>query len=1397
MYDVSPFDINASHDLQCAHVVKCTEQFVDNDMHDDNVTCTGLNVDSALYHDKEYIDSTCTTNDSISMVSDDNHRIDGVQSQGRDSSEMSKFLGNFPLNVDHLEMSQKQCLYDTLFTNKDIFVTEDNPSLGHTTLVEHHIRLKSNAKSCHQRAHRLSPEKKDILRYQLDELLKQGIIAPVSDSEDVPITSPMLLVSKVRHKSKTGSAERKNAQQEALHSYRFCCDFRYLNSQMEEFRYTLPDLEDLTESFSSSVPNFLTSIDLSSGFFQMGISPDSTKYTAFNTCFGTYKFLRLPMGLRTSPNTFQLLMDKVLRGLTFQAVLCYLDDVLCISETFDEHMKVLDEIFKRFKAAGLKLNPKKCKFAQSEVCYLGHSISSKGISPPKDRVEAIQSFSRPHNIKALRRFLGMVGWFRKFIPNFGVVAEPLYYLLRKDVPFIWGNTQQSAFEKLKTLLCDSPILAFPRYDLQFRLAVDTCSKGIGYMLYQYHPSENGEHILRVIRFGSKSLSKWQKSYGPTKLELLGMTTAIMDCAAYLRCNFFVVECDHQALQPLFRKKLKGAIYERWLTLLQQFNFDIVYKPASQMVVVDALSREPISANDGKPFESPDEIDPYFPDIPEMKGNIRLPSGQPLMQALRSTDSDSEVVRETNFIQVLPTSLPRSHVVDLKGFESDDGYDGDSEDEISLLKRENDLPRKGLTAKPSVCSGIDLHGIEPKDGTILECSRNSEPVEPIQTTLTPDKHPHNQYNFDQSQDDDIGGENRDSVFDRETEVDSVDNLPAYTCTTDMNTPTGDEAPSAEENMSSTSDIFAHIDQILGKGNVSITSLKELQHMDIRLKPLLTYLQEDKLPSEQKLARQIILESSDYIIIDELLFHSRVSKTKRASTLSAYQFVLPESLHLSVVKFCHESTLGSHGGIQDTIDKMKDRFFFKGMASYIANFVRSCEQCQSRKVTKRHTQEGIKAFPTPSLPFQVWEADLYGPLPTSYRGNTYIFTAVDLYSKFLVATPLANKDAMSVATALFDLFTSYGVCETLITDCGTEFTAQVTEKVCELLRLEKQFTPPYTHHCLGACERTHRTLAERLTPLVKEDERTWDTFLQGTVFSMNTTVNSSSGFSPFEVIYGHRPRFPLLSADVNLDAVPGDHHVFVATMCKRLEHIRTEMEEHVANSKQRMEDRVNSKSNPLQVKAGDYVYLLHGGNSLGRKLHDRYQGPLVVQELCSDHTVKLRNPKTGQISDSVIHMNRLKMAFVREPHPSPYFLGNVSSKTTIKHVDAQTQVLTEEFTSTTGLGVDCNQSDRDTAVRVEVPRMLNERPSPELIPLRPKRNIRKPLRYQSSSAEISTDSASPFYKIKKIIGQRLCGGQKEYLVQFSGEPTQNAMWVAYEDLNAKCQGLVRSKPPPVLN
>lgn len=282
-----------------------------------------------------------------------------------------KFLSNFFFKNKLIKVN-KTLLTETLCRNRDIFVTKENPDIGLTNVVEHQIHLKPDAEPKHQRPYRLPPDKKEVLRHQLKELLRQNIIAPVDKSENVPITSPIVLVSKP---SKPKGKLTDLTKEQSLSYYRFCCDFRYLNSVTQEFRYNIPDLQELTESFADKTPNFISSIDMSKGFFQMPISKDSTKFTAFNTCYGTFKFLRLPMGLKTSPNSFQLFMDKVLHGLTFKSVLCYLDDVLICYETFDQHIKDLQEVFDRFRTAGLKLQPSKCHFAQQKCIFLGHEIS--------------------------------------------------------------------------------------------------------------------------------------------------------------------------------------------------------------------------------------------------------------------------------------------------------------------------------------------------------------------------------------------------------------------------------------------------------------------------------------------------------------------------------------------------------------------------------------------------------------------------------------------------------------------------------------------------------------------------------------------------------------------------------------------------------------------------------------------------------------------------------------------------------------------------------------------------------------------------------------------------------------------------------------------------------------
>ena len=268
---------------------------------------------------------------------------------------------------------------------------------------------------------------------------------------------------------------------------------------------------------------------------------------------------------------------------------------------------------------------------------------------------------------------------------------------------------------------------------------------------------------------------------------------------------------------------------------------------------------------------------------------------------------------------------------------------------------------------------------------------------------------------------------------------------------------------------------------------------MQRADNNLSPIIKFLTTGALPKSQKQARKILLLQSQYAMFNDMLYHSRVAKAQRTKTLSHYQLVLPAVLINTVLKLYHESPMGGHGGIQDTLNKIKETYYFDKMSVIVGNYVKSCDDCRKRKRTTHKTKATITAFPTPTGPFQVWEVDLYGPLHISLKGNVYVFTAADMFSKFTFAKPLANKDALSVSNALFHLFASFGVCSTLISDQGTEVTAKVTREVCKMLGVEQQFTPSFMHHCLGALERKHAPLAEKLTPFMHSDCKNWEDML----------------------------------------------------------------------------------------------------------------------------------------------------------------------------------------------------------------------------------------------------------------------------------------------------------------
>ena len=1336
------------------------------------------------------------------------------------NEDFEKFKSHIPSSSD-LSPDEQNQLYEVLYKHKQVFTTPEHPDIGFTPLVEHKISLKPDAQTKHQRPYRLPPDKREVLRHQLDELLNQGIIAPVDEHENVPITSPIVLVAK-RNKPKLDPGN--ITKEQSLSSYRFCVDFRYLNTQTQDFRYTIPDLQELTESLADTTPQYMSFLDMSSGFFQIGISADTAKYTAFNTCYGTYKFMRLPMGLRQSPNVFQLLMDKILKGLTFVSVLCYLDDVCICSSSFSKHLQDIDDVLTRFEQSGLKLGPAKCKFGVTKGVFLGHEISRSGIKPPASKLEIVKDYPEPQTRKELERAIGFFNWFRKFIPNFSAVANPLHKLLKKGTSYVWTQECACAFATLKQLLLNSEALAYPRFDLEFRLAVDTSAKGIGYMLYQVHDHDQ----KRVVRFGSKGLSKWQQSYGPTKLELLGVITSVLDCASYLRGRHFVIECDHQALKPLFQKQLKGAIYERWLAILQQFDCDIQWKSASQMVVPDSLSRMPkytdiLSC-------SPDEEDEFFPFVPENPTKVRLMSPDGNTQALGINrvgianqpdlyDADTEdninhkqcvlpkrvhKLRNKNF-KVPELVTTKTLISDSKdascmtvcenmscSSETDENDNINLTDNVMLDNNDNVISSSGTDAPCDV---------NPSDNPVLDNTGNEN--SPLETDEPCDMNP------------------VDSVVEKDGVLENNSNVnhqimdmttPSYT-TSEMSAISTDKyaSPCTSDNDSDVSTSHTESDSmdsqtstdsschpVFTQLDMTPETIRNCQNVDSDLKPIIKYLNTGKLPKSQQLSRKILLQQSDYILLDGMLFHSRLAKSKRTQQQSHYQLVLPKSMIQTVLQLYHESPLSGHGGIQCTIDRVKEHYFFDRLTTIVTDYVRSCADCQKRKLTNTRMKNAVTSFPSPSQPFSVWEIDLYGPLPCTSKGNAYLFTAVDLFSKLLFVKPIPNKDAASVCEVLLELFTQYGVCDTLISDQGSEFTSKVTREICSMLQVPQQFTPSFVHHCLGACERTHRTLATKLTPYMNDRCNNWDVMVPAIVFSMNNSVNSSTGYSPFEILYVKRPKFPLSPSVSDLKSVPKDYHQYVQQKQAYLDEIRSQVRDNAHTAKMTMLARENVSARNLELTVGDYVYMTDETAVAAKKLKQQYSGPFVVKEIVSVHTVMLEDPEKKHTFSEPIHIDRLKPAYIRRPTPSNFFVvSHKVQEVKFSNVSTQTEDLKE--TTPDEKPKQCPQTEnlKETTPDEKPKQCVRSKVDQNQERTRPKRVIRKPKRFcnsdhvdPSNAGEISSESGEGYHKIKRVLAQRHTSDGVQYLVQIVGEPAQNSIWVSGSGLNAN------KRPSPVV-
>jgi len=462
-----------------------------------------------------------------------------------------------------LSVDQRTRLLNLLRKYENVFQWNEN-DCGLTVMAKHDINT-GDAKPVKQRPYRLPEAAKKEVDRQIKTMIKNNVI----EESRSPWCSPIILVKKKGDKGKT--------------DFRFCVDFRKLNSLTVKDAYTLPRIDETIDALGGSW--YFTPLDCSGGFWQVPMDEKDREKTAFCANSKLYQFKVMPFGLCNAPSTFQRLMDNVLKNLTWKYCLVYLDDVIVFSKDFDSHLVRLNEILSRFEEANLKLKPSKCRFLMEKVNYLGFLISREGVSPDPAKIRAIVDIKALVSREEVKRFLGMMSYYRRFIKDFGTTAACLFELTRPNSEFKWYQEADEAFKKLKEQLVNAPILIYPDFERPFEIFSDASGVAIGAVLVQRR-----NEVIHPLAFASRQLSATERNYSTSEREMLAIVWAAKHFNAYIYGRHIKFYTDHKPLSTLNKvKEPNGRLY-KLLLKLQDLDYEIIYYPGVLNYTADFLSR---------------------------------------------------------------------------------------------------------------------------------------------------------------------------------------------------------------------------------------------------------------------------------------------------------------------------------------------------------------------------------------------------------------------------------------------------------------------------------------------------------------------------------------------------------------------------------------------------------------------------------------------------------------------------------------------------------------------------------------------------------------------------------------------------------------------------------------
>lgn len=1295
----------------------------------------------------------------------DSRNIELIKQLRRNELKRSDF------QLDHLDTITKNKLLDLLMEFADIF-SKRLYTIGRTEAIQPNLRVDTNNLPS-TRPYRVPEALQDEVNRQLKELEEANII----ERSDSHISSPLILIKK---KNPTCDPNKQK--------YRLVIDYRKLNAHVKYPRHRLPIIQHLLDKLRGN--RMFSTLDLSSSFWQIALKVEDRDYTTFSSPNGNFRYVSLPQGLNASAETFAKLADQMLAPLTDLKISNYIDDFAIGSRTVEEMLSKLRQLFERFRLFGITINPEKCSFIKTEIDFLGHKLNSNGIRPIDDNIIKIRDFPTPNTVRKIRRFVGLLSYYRKFIKNFSELSAPLTDLTRKNARFRWTNEAQTSFETLKKCLSKPPILIHPDFQKDFVLSTDASNNALGGMLGQ----KDNEGIIRPIAYFSKKLNNTQKRYTILEKELMAIVCGVATFKHYLYGRHFIIKCDNKALTEMSHLESPGNRVTRWFAFLADYNYSFDHIPSSENIVADALSRdffvnstsktnndtityqpgqnknslESHSKNELSKINSDNE---YIDMNKNETDNNYLQTGKiPGFENLGNSCFMNVVLQSLNSLQPLTHYLTyetlncidstfcmiclyKKHLNSLRTnkdkiirpveihdnleniakqfrkFYQADAHEFLSQilhkldkstlnhrDEFNLIKENTFNPIKSifegnfrnqiqcltcnkksftfetfmdisLAITQNICSLEDALQNFTKFEHLNDsyrccnCKNYAKAIKQISISKCPEIITFHLKRFEFSNQNNNKLTNFISypinlnlrpyvtnVIDNDMLQYNLNAIIVHSGTSTNNGHYYCYVKDPKENWYLIND--SEVQQISpqeilkDEAYILIYSKADTNNQITNLKNLIINAIQIDLPTVQEVKAEqrkdtelskIILELENnpkqlsqkypnYLLKDGLLLHKAFIPRIRKSRM-VEQLVIPRIFIPHVLTAKHIS----HFGVIKTYNAIREKYFWKNLYSDTKNFVESCKICVSFKSPNKIAPAPIQPHYFPSRVAEFISGDYIGPFNKTDKGNKYILTFVDHFSKFIKLYAVPNTTTYYTAECFMDYISTFGVPNKYLTDKASCFTAEVFKYLCDRFGVTKLVTTPQHASCNGQAENVNSNIKKSLA-IFADQTSNFDEFISYYALIYNNNVHVTTGEKPSFLQFGYDQVLPtdILNEHQSVEHV--SHQNYVEKRTAQLKYVNRKVKENIIKATKRNRDYQHQFAKPRYFSPGQNVFLNNRDcDRFKVTTKRRYNvGPYKIKEKHNEVNFTIVDPNNINEKGIKVHAQRLIPIADRRQH-----------------------------------------------------------------------------------------------------------------------------------------------------